>query len=30
MPVIPAKAGVHLSGSESADGWVPAYAGMTE
>jgi hypothetical protein len=27
--VIPAKAGTHFSTSTAADGWVPAFAGMT-
>ena len=28
-PVIPVQAGIHLSTSEAADLWIPAYAGMT-
>jgi hypothetical protein len=27
--VIPAKAGIHLSGNALADRWIPAFAGMT-
>jgi hypothetical protein len=30
ISVIPAKAGIHLAGSETAEGWVPASAGTTE
>src|SRR6266851_5917387 len=28
--VVPAKVGTHLSGSEVAEKWVPAFAGMTD
>ena len=27
--VIPAKAGIHVSNTQSADEWIPAFAGMT-
>jgi len=27
--IIPAKAGIHLSTSETAEQWVPAFAGTT-
>jgi hypothetical protein len=27
--VIPAEAGIHRSGDEAVDGWVPAFAGTT-
>jgi hypothetical protein len=27
--VIPAKAGIHLPAAAAAEGWIPAFAGMT-
>ena len=29
FPVIPAKAGIHIGISTAADGWTPAFAGVT-
>src|SRR5437763_559953 len=29
LPVVPAKAGTHLSEAREAEGWIPAFAGMT-